>query len=109
MFAGERADVRARKAAKVTRALANYPQNKSHERHFDAEECAKIGLTIRGLEEDPKLQDLVLTVHHCYMHLLSNTPVFKIIENHIGVGLSKNTPPFPQGTPGQKQLSEQAL
>ena len=34
-------------------------------------------------------QDLILTVHHCYMNLLMNTPAFKVIENHMGVGMNK--------------------
>ena len=42
----------------------------------------RMGLNIELLEQDPDLQDLVLTVHHCYMHTLNNTPAFKIIENH---------------------------
>ena len=35
------------------------------------------------------MQDLVLTVHHCYMHTLMNTAAFKIIENHLGNALVK--------------------
>ncbi|WP_309605489.1 hypothetical protein, partial [Phenylobacterium sp.] len=35
-------------------------------------------------EGDKELQDLILTVHHCFMHTLSNTPAFKIIEDHRG-------------------------
>jgi hypothetical protein len=31
-----------------------------------------------------ELQDLVLTVHHCYMLTLSNTLALKLIENHLG-------------------------
>jgi hypothetical protein len=40
-------------------------------------------------DEKGDFQDLVLTVHHCYMHFLMNTNAFKIIENHLGVGMSK--------------------
>lgn len=36
-------------------------------------------------KNDKLLQDLVLTVHHCYMYSLSNTLAFKIIENHMGI------------------------
>lgn len=87
------------KAKKTTRALSNYPKNKTHDRHFDAVECEKMGLSIKHLETDPILQDLVLTVHHCYMHLMMNTAAYKIIENQNGVALVKNaappTPPAP--------------
>lgn len=44
---------------------------------------------MRLMENDPALQDLVLTVHHCYMHILMNTPAFKVIENHLGAALIK--------------------
>ena len=36
------------------------------------------------------LQDLVLTVHHCYMNLLMNSAAYKIIENQNGIALIKN-------------------
>jgi ATP-dependent protease ClpP protease subunit len=100
---------RKRKAEKVTRALSNYPRNKTHERHFDMEECAKFGLIIKPIEDDPQLQDLILTVHHCYMHVLMNTPAFKMIENHNGVGVSKNMPPVQQSVVNQKQAADQPI
>ena len=88
MFAG-RSD-RATRAKKVTKALSNYPANKSHDRHFDNDACKKMGLIIMDLESDPMLQDLVLTVHHCYMNLLMNSAAYKIIENQNGIALIKN-------------------
>lgn len=81
------------KAKKITIALSNYPKNKTHDRHFDAVECEKMGLVIKHLESDPTLQDLVLTVHHCYMNLMMNTLAYKIIENHNGAALVKSAPP----------------
>ena len=88
MFAG-RSD-RTLRAKKVTKALSNYRANKSHDRHFDSDACKKMGLTIMDLESDATLQDLVLTVHHCYMNFLMNTLAYKIIENQNGVALIKN-------------------
>jgi membrane-bound ClpP family serine protease len=88
MFAS-RSD-RQKRAKNVTKALSNYPQNKSHDRHFDSEACKKMGLIIMDLESDPTLQDLVLTVHHCYMNFLMNTLAYKIIENQNGIALIKN-------------------
>jgi hypothetical protein len=41
-------------------------------------------LKIEKLEDDKKLQDLVLTVHHAYMHTFSMSPAVKITENHLG-------------------------
>ena len=57
-----------------------------------------MGLNVKLIEDakdayghsDDVLQDLILTVHHCYMHLLMNTPAYKTIENHKGIGLTKN-------------------
>ncbi len=93
MFAA-RSD-RAARAKKVTKQLSNYPANKSHDRHFDSDACKRMGLLIMDLESDPLLQDLVLTVHHCYMNMLMNTLAYKIIENQNGIALIKNiqTPP----------------
>jgi hypothetical protein len=47
---------------------------------------ADLGLTVVELEEEENeiLQDLVLTIHHCYIHTLTNTLAFKITENHLG-------------------------
>ena len=39
--------------------------------------------------DNPKPQDLVLTVHHCYMHTLGNSAAYKIIENHKGKAIVK--------------------
>ena len=97
---------RKRRARKITKALSNYPKNKSHERHFDIDDCEKIGLVIKRLEDDPEMQDLVLTVHHCYMHVLMNTNAFKVIENQNGVALVKMTPAS-QPSSNQKQMVEQ--
>lgn len=89
MFSG---DTRAKdRANKIVRALSSYTKNKVHDRHIHAEECEKIGLKVEHLEAEGSkdLQYLVLTVHHCFMHTLMNTPCYKIIENHKGVALVK--------------------
>ena len=87
MFEGEpRAKT---KAAKITKALADYQKNKAHDRHLHFEDCKKLGLKVERIEDDPDLQDLILTVHHCYMHALMNTASFKLIENHLGVAFVK--------------------
>jgi len=98
---------REKRAKAVTKELSNYPKNKSHDRHFDLEDCEKMGLTIKRLESDPTLQDLVLTVHHCYMSILMNGPAYKIIENHNGVALVKNMQAPVPGAPTPRQAVEQ--
>ena len=79
----------AEKAAKIVRALTAYRVNKGHDRHIHFEDCQRMGLKVEKIETDPEFQDLLLTVHHCYMHALMNTPSFKIIENHKGIAFVK--------------------
>ena len=42
------------------------------------------------LEDDPALQDAVLSVHHAFAITLANTPAAKIIENQNGAAYVKN-------------------
>lgn len=91
MFRNEPRAKAAAAAAKVVRALTDFRKNGSHARHIEFEECEKMGLTVRSIERDfdSEFQDLVLTVHHCFMHTLMNTPTFKLIENHLGATFAK--------------------
>jgi hypothetical protein len=77
------------KIDEVIKALTAYDQVKLHERQIGYREARAIGLRINLLEDDQALQDAVITTHHCYVHTLSNTPVFKIIENHEGAAFVK--------------------
>ena len=87
MFKGH-ADADA-KADRIVKQLTDYSGNKTHNRHIHLEECEKMGLDVDRIEADQKLQDLLLTVHHCFMHSLMNTPSFKMIENHLGAAFVK--------------------
>ncbi len=87
MFAGD-PDALA-KAREVVRRLTDYRGNRTHDRHINIDECLAMGLKVVRLEDDQALQDLVLTVHHCYMHTLGNTGAVKIIENQKGVAAMK--------------------
>ena len=77
------------KARNIVKRLTDYSGNKTHSRHLHYAECHAIKLRVEPLEADDKLQDLVLTVHHCYMHSLMNTSAFKMIENHQGSAFVK--------------------
>lgn len=79
------------KAVEIAKKLSDLGENKSHSRRFHYADCKDMGLTIEILEEDQKLQDLVLTIHHCYMHGMGN--VVKVIENHEGRAWGKQPPP----------------
>lgn len=68
----------------IVNILNEHDDSKAHGRHFDIEFCKTIGLKIVPLENDPNLQDLVLSVHHIFVHTLASTPAVKIIENQNG-------------------------
>lgn len=82
MFSGEEDAVT--KARNILLALNDHSGTKTHSRHLHIEDAVGLGLKVVRLEDDAELQDLVLTVHHSYMHTFANTPAGKIIENHVG-------------------------
>ncbi len=69
----------------VIKAFSDHTENKSHARHISKKQCENLGLKISSLEDDKVFQDLVLTVHHAFMHTFSHTAAVKIIENHNGI------------------------
>lgn len=73
------------KAEAIVGYLGSHSATGAHNRHIPLSKCEGIGLKIERLEYDAVLQDLVLTVHHAYMHTFSMTPAIKITENHLGV------------------------
>jgi ATP-dependent protease ClpP protease subunit len=83
MFSGDAAH--ADTAQAIVNFLGDHSITAAHARHIPLSKCEEIGLKIERLEDDKKLQDLVLTVHHAYMHTFSMSPAIKIIENQIGV------------------------
>lgn len=72
------------KSTFIANTLINADKFKSHARHIAPNECQDIGLKVRLLEDEPKLQDAVLSVHHACIHTLSRARVLKLIENHTG-------------------------
>ena len=84
MFKSENGSEKIRKIEEIKKELGDHSVNLSHSRHISAEKCKELGLKIEMMEDDQRLQDLVLTVHHCFIHTLSGTPAFKIIENNEG-------------------------
>ncbi len=91
MFEGDA--TAARKAATIVAKLNNHADTKMHARHIHAEEAKSFGLRISMLEEDNQLQDLVLTIHHAYMHTFASAPAVKIVENHLGHAVINNAAP----------------
>ena len=84
------------KANHITQELSSHENSKTHARRFDIKKCKEIGLKIIDLEQkdangEDVLQDLVLTIHHAYMHTFSSTNAIKIVENSMGVDLTTRT------------------
>lgn len=74
------------KSQNIVNFLSDHSTQKSHSRHISIDQCKSIGLKIVDLEDDPDLQDIVLSIHHSYMHSLSSAPgILKIIENHENI------------------------
>ena len=73
------------KVNKILEQLNNHDDTKSHSRHIHLKQAKDIGLNIKVIEQDfdKDFQDLVLTVHHAFMHTFSNSNAIKIIENQI--------------------------
>lgn len=88
--------------SEIMTELADHTVSKSHGRHIPMKKCIDIGLKIEKLEEDPKLQDLVLSVHHSCIHTLSNTPSIKIIENQNGIAFIQIAQMVPLPAPAVK-------
>lgn len=80
-------------AARIVEMLSDIDKNMSHSRHLHIDECIEMGLNIIRLEDDQKLQDAILTVHHCYMHSLSVSQAGKIVENNNGAAFFKISAP----------------
>lgn len=78
------------KIQQVVQELTDHALTKSHGRHLPLERCREMGLSVQALEEDDRLQDAVLSVHHACMHTLTATNAFKIIENHLGKAFIKS-------------------
>lgn len=73
------------KSERIVKELGDHALTKSHARHLSPNRCRDMGLKVLMLEDDQRLQDAVLSVHHACMLTLAGTGAFKIIENHKGV------------------------
>ncbi len=87
----------AAKAKKILKEFSDHRMNKSHARHISTEKCKEIGLSIVDMEADNELQDLILTVHHSFMHTFSQSMAVKVVENHLGIAFVESMQiQFPQ-------------
>jgi ATP-dependent protease ClpP protease subunit len=100
MFVGE-ADA-AGKAKRIVSELSSHEQTKTHARHIHVDRLQELGVKVTALEQDDKLQDAILTIHHACINTLQQTPAVKIIENQNAISfiiqaIMQQFPiPFPQ-------------
>lgn len=73
------------KSSNIVSELGNHALTLSHGRHISIKRAKDIGLNVHAIEDDKKLQDAILSVHHACIHSLTATPSTKIIENHNGI------------------------
>jgi len=84
----------------IIQELGDHAITLSHARHLSADRCKNMGLTIEKMEENQKLQDAILSVHHAMMITMTETPAYKIIENHNGKAFVQRAA-YAQGPPMQ--------
>lgn len=69
------------KSKRVVDELGSHTLTKTHARHIHLDRLHDLGIKVSALEDDQKLQDTVLAVHHACIHTLTHTAAVKIIEN----------------------------
>jgi ClpP class serine protease len=110
MFADKTQAEKDKLIAAIKQELGDHSLNYAHNRHFSVEKCEAMGLVIKRLEDEQRLQDLVLSLHHANILTLTQTPAIKIIENNRGMAY---IPALAQiislgnMQPGQQQLTSQ--
>ena len=87
MFQGDES-----RASDVAAWLADDKTHLSHSRAIRYEDLKQKGVKVTPLEDDPDLQDAVLTLHHLYMLTFQLSPALKIIENSKGSRYIVNAP-----------------
>lgn len=83
-----------KKINKIVETLSNHSKTKTHSRHISIAQCRKMGLKIIELEatENQDLQDMVLSIHHAFIHSLSSAPgILKIVENQDNIRVVERT------------------
>ena len=81
-----------KKIDEIVSVFASHKNSKMHDRHISPEEAAHVGLNVQLIEEDPKLQDLVLSVHHAATNYCKNENYARFISNIKGLGLFVRNP-----------------
>jgi len=82
------------KAKQVVQSLGDPQFTYSHSRHIDFDAAKQMGLKVVAMEDDDKLQNALLTVHHACMLTLSGTSAVKLVENQDGDAIVQAVEPI---------------
>jgi hypothetical protein len=88
-------------AERVVSFFADHNIHHSHALGIGRDAARAQGVTIDDLEDDPELQDAVLSVHHVLTHALGMTPTVKLVENNINRRFVKAIQVTPMAMGGQ--------
>lgn len=110
MLAGT--DAAAERAGEIAHWFNNHQVHRSHGLGISRDQAREQGVTVDDLEDDPEMQDLVLSIYHLTSILFGRSNTAKLIENHLGrrfvkqiavqqvpIPVMLQAPP-PQGPPG---------
>lgn len=76
----------------IIKDLMSFEKNKMHSRHLHMDKCTELGLKVCPMEKDNELQDLILSVHHSFIHTFGCNPLTqKIVESHEGKAMFLNS------------------
>jgi len=92
------------KAKRIVDELGSHTLTKTHARHIHIDRLKELGAKVIALEDDQKLQDAVLAVHHACIHTLTHTPAVKIIENQNKISFIMAAQLAAAPAPPQQQL-----
>lgn len=74
-------------AEKIAYWLGDAHRHKAHGHPISFDEAQEHGLKVIRLEDDSKLQDLVLSVYHATIVTFEVTNCLRMVENHMGKGI----------------------
>mgnify|MGYP004596818969 CR=1 FL=1 len=75
------------KLDRIASVFASHEHSKMHDRHISPDEAIRTGLHVTLIEDDPKLQDLVMSVHHAAMNYIQKENYARVVSNVKGLGL----------------------
>lgn len=87
MFRDKEAQERAEMAHKIAAWLGDAHLHKTHGHPISYDEAYSHGLNVMRLEDDQKIQDIVLSAYHATMVTFETTHCVRMVDNHICNGL----------------------